>query len=116
MRIVRAEGEVDAYSSEDLRQALEEAGLETSNGVLVDLSRVTYIDSTGLGVLVGAYKQLSESGGRLAVCGGPSHVRKVFQISGIEQLVPVYQDEKAGLEALRRPADAAGPEGAKSDA
>ena len=111
--LIRAEGELDAYTSDDLRGALADVGLESAGKVLVDLSRVSYIDSTALGVLVGAYKQLNEVGGRMGVCGGPPHVRKVFQISGIEQLMPVYADESAGLGALQEAPDA---KGAGSDA
>jgi len=99
---VRAAGEVDAYNAAELRQVLEQARSEEGARILVCLKQVPYIDSTGLGVLVGVYKQTAESGGHLVVCCPAPQVRKVFEISGVEQLIQLHPDEASGLAALRR--------------
>lgn len=98
---MRAAGEVDAYNAPELRQVLEQARPEQDARILVCLKHVPYIDSTGLGVLVGVFKRTTESGGQFVMCCAEPQVQKVFEISGIDQLIELHPDEESGLAALR---------------
>jgi anti-sigma B factor antagonist len=84
--ILRISGEVDISTAPQLRERLQQ--LE-SRSVVVDLSAMTFIDSTGLGVLVGAFKRLRESGGDLVLRAPTLSARKVLELTGLSQLVTI---------------------------
>jgi anti-sigma B factor antagonist len=84
--ILRISGEVDISTAPQLRERLQQ--LE-SRSVVVDLSAMTFIDSTGLGVLVGAFKRLRERGGDLVLRAPTRSARKVLELTGLSQLVTI---------------------------
>lgn len=81
--VVEVSGEVDISTAPDLRGALEEAG--TGGSVVVDLRGVTFMDSSGLEVLVAAAGELEEGGGRLVVVCGEGPVRRILGITGLDR-------------------------------
>jgi anti-sigma B factor antagonist len=83
---VAISGDVDIGSAPGLREQLQR--LEARK-VVVDLSGVTFIDSTGLGVLVTAIKHAKESGGQLTLRAPSRSTRKVLEITGLSQLVAI---------------------------
>lgn len=84
---VEAAGEIDVTTAPELREHLHEA-IDTHVGevVVVDLSAVEFMDSTGLGVLVGALKHSRTSGGDIALVGARPNVWKVFTITGLDKV------------------------------
>ena len=87
--VVEVGGEVELHSAGQLRDELVRAGSSDNPCVVVDLSRVTFIDSTGLGVLVGAFKSVRERGALSLVCPQRS-VRRVLEITGLTQVFPIF--------------------------
>jgi anti-sigma B factor antagonist len=99
--VVAVCGDVDLYSAPELRQRLDDVIGGGKTRVLVDLSETSFIDSTTLGVIVGAIKRLRIHGGKLALaCDDPSILR-VFGITGLDQVIGVHPTREAGLAALR---------------
>jgi anti-sigma B factor antagonist len=84
---IDASGEIDATTAPALRAQIYEA-IDGHPGeiVTVDLTKVEFLDSTGLGVLVGALKHARTGGGDIAVAGAATHVWKVFQITGLDKV------------------------------
>lgn len=82
-------GELDAYAGPELRTALQEVRETDVQGLILDLSQVEYMDSVGLGIIVGAAKWIAERQGQLAVVGPVPHVRRLFAISGTQSLLNV---------------------------
>lgn len=84
-------GELDHHSSEDVRQAVD-ASFERSNCkyVVFDFSGVTFMDSSGIGVIIGRYKNAEKRGGQLAVTGMNGVMQRIFKISGLEKIVKSY--------------------------
>lgn len=79
--VVRVSGELDAFSAPGLRDMLSRPG---SDHVVVDLRSVTFLDSTGLGVLVGALKRLRRHDGSLKVVAGRGgRVRRLFELTNL---------------------------------
>ncbi len=89
--IVEVGGEVELHSAQQLRDALLQAGESERPCVVVDLSRISFIDSTGLGVLVGALKRVREKGSLSVVCPQRS-IRRVFEITGLLQAFSFHQN------------------------
>jgi anti-sigma B factor antagonist len=84
--VLRISGEVDISTAPQLRERLRQLD---SRSVVVDLSAMTFIDSTGLGVLVGAFKRLREGGGDLVLRAPTRSTRKVLELTGLSQVVTV---------------------------
>lgn len=99
--VIDLTGEVDAYTSARFREMMIEIIEDGGVSLIVNMARVEYIDSSGLGALVGGLKRASEHGGRiLIVCDRPQ-VRKVFEITGLEKVFPLYEDEGGAVDAIR---------------
>ena len=79
--VLAVDGEVDAATVDQFRQALLEA--QHSRRVVVDLSGVTFMDSTGINALVGAHHRMSQDG-ELRLVGLRSNVQRVFEITGLD--------------------------------
>ncbi len=107
--IVAASGDVDISTSPDLREALARVVAEGNRAVVVDLSAVKFIDSTGLGVLVGAFTAVRNAGGRLAVVNDHSAVIKVLTITALHEVLGVQPTLEGAIAAVREPEPATEP-------
>jgi anti-sigma B factor antagonist len=87
--VVRAEGELDLASAKGFEAKLREAIRASSFGVILDLGGVTFIDSTGLRVLISAATLSHSSRRELIVLQGSEQVRHVIETSGVEDLLPL---------------------------
>jgi anti-sigma B factor antagonist len=83
--VLTARGEIDVATSPRLRAELTNLIALGATDITLQFGGVTFVDSSGLGVLVGAYKRLREEGdGRIRIVGAQQSVRKVFEITGLE--------------------------------
>jgi anti-sigma B factor antagonist len=87
--IVTAAGEIDLATSPALRTRLQDA-IGQHRTVIVDLSDVTFIDSTGLGVLIGGLRRINEAGGEMRVVIADPRVLKIFEITGLTGLFSIH--------------------------
>ena len=93
--IISPDGEIDLATVDQLEEALATAMSDADANVAVDLTGVTFMDSTGLRALLSANQKLSGSGNRLAliVSGGP--VDRLLDISGVGQTLEIFQSFEA---------------------
>jgi anti-sigma B factor antagonist len=95
--VLHLEGELDTYNCGQLRSALVEQVEQGHSNIVVDMSGVEYIDSTGLGSLVGGLKRVSEHGGAMKiVCNNPQ-ILKVFEITGLDKVFAIYKTQEEAL-------------------
>lgn len=104
--IIDLTGEVDAYTSARFREVMMDIIEDGGEKLVVSMAKVEYIDSSGLGALVGGLKRTSERNGRIILVCDRIQVRKVFEITGLEKVFPIYDTEQEALEAARIPASA----------
>ena len=83
--IVHIEGEIDVSNASEVRDALDNALADGYKEVEADFSEVDYIDSTGIGVLVGVAHRAQESGSMLIVARPQKNVERVFTLLGVEK-------------------------------
>ena len=88
--VVSASGELDAHAAPALQAAVGGPSLRPGGALVIDLSAVDFIDSTGLGVIVATLKHVRESHGTLAVVVGAPRVLKVFALTGLDAVIPLY--------------------------
>lgn len=101
--VAKLTGELDVASVPAARVKLEQALLdETLDGLILDLTDVTFMDSSGLGFLLGRYRQLAEIGGKTIVAGVQGQVRRVFQLSGLTKIIPQTQTLNEALRVVGR--------------
>jgi anti-sigma B factor antagonist len=86
--VVSVSGEVDLVTAEQLRHTLEEV-IERSSDVVVDLARLSFIDSSGLSALVDAHRRAREAGGTLTIRNPTSMLRRLLEITHLETLLVV---------------------------
>ena len=101
--VVTVVGEVDVSTAPALRQELLRLASESSGPprIVVDLGGVDFLDSTGLGVLLGGLKRVRSKDGSLVLARAEPHVRKVFEITRVIEILPVLDDVDAAILAVR---------------
>lgn len=106
---VAVAGELDLASAETFRAHLRIAA-DKSNAILLDFSRLRYMDSSGVNALLVARQQLSHGKGRLALVGVSRGIGRILGVLKVEQLIPVYRSVEEALTYLRLGADSELPE------
>ena len=97
--VVVATGEIDVFTAPDLDDALARQLAEGRARLVVDLTGVSFLDSTGLGVLVKGLKGARDAGGTLHLVVTTERIRKIFDITGLDAAMPLFdtvQDAVAG--------------------
>jgi stage II sporulation protein AA (anti-sigma F factor antagonist) len=99
--IVKVHGEFDLHMADYARRDIDiQIRAQGAKHILFDLGSLTFIDSSGLGVILGRYRKVSESGGRAAISGAPTNIRKVMEISGLNRLMPFFVDCASAVQEL----------------
>jgi len=83
-----------------LRSKTEEVRNSGCSKVLADFRDVPYVDSTGIGFLVGVYTTVTNAGGRFVIVGPHPRVREVLDLTRLSTVMPIAADEAAGMEFL----------------
>ena len=90
--VVTLEGEIDVYTAPRLKDALVEAIEAGCVDVIVDLEGVAFIDSSGLGVLVGALRRAKEHSGAVRLVCTTESILKIFRITGLDKVFPIFSN------------------------
>jgi anti-sigma B factor antagonist len=100
--VYRLRGSLDFATAPSLRAALIEAANEGKHDIVVDLSQLEFLDSTGLGAIIGAHRRALENGGcvRLVVNAGP--IQRLLTITGLMGILSVYASLDAALSGRDR--------------
>jgi anti-sigma B factor antagonist len=88
--VVAVAGEIDVYTAPSLREQLEELDAEGSSDIVVDMTGVEFLDSTGLGVLVGGLKRARLRGGTLRLVSDQEKILKILRITGLIRVFPMH--------------------------
>jgi anti-anti-sigma factor len=87
--LVTLSGELDASTASFLYDKLSDLEVEDVEHVVLDLAQVTFMDSTGLGVIMTEHKRLQHSKGSLTIFSPPSSVRRLFEITGLDGVLDI---------------------------
>ena len=90
--LVKIEGEVDVYTSIDLKKELSKYIEDGEKSIIIDLDQVNYMDSSGLGVLVAVLKELKKVGGDLKLINLPLSVKKIFDLTRLTKFFSIYKN------------------------
>jgi anti-sigma B factor antagonist len=96
--VCRPVGELDAYTVGQFREAL--ADLASTPRLLIDLSQVPFMDSAGLGALIGGIRRAREAGGDVAVACSRPTLTRLLHTTGFDRIVPVTETVEGAASAL----------------
>jgi anti-sigma B factor antagonist len=99
--VIALGGEVDVYTSPRLKQEMVDLLNKGITRLVIDLSAVEYLDSTGLGVLIGGLKRARERDGDLRLICDNLRILRIFEITGLTKIFDIYRTEAEALERLK---------------
>jgi anti-sigma B factor antagonist len=106
--VLSVRGEIDLFTAPELKQVLAESIEAGRIRIIVDLTATTFLDSTALGVLIGAVKRLRSRSGALAIVNTDENIAKTFEITGLDQIFTILPTREEAVEAVGAAHDSAG--------
>src|SRR5580700_3470285 len=97
--VLQVTGEVDVYTAPMLREQMRDLAAKGAVHLIADLSRVDFLDSTGLGALVGGLKRLREAGGSLALVISTPRILRIFQVTGLTKVLAAQRSVAEAITA-----------------
>lgn len=98
--VIALTGEVDVYTSPRVKQEVVDCLNAGCTRLIIDLTGVEYLDSTGLGVLIGALKRARERDGDLKLICDNVRILRIFEITGLTKIFDIVRSESEALEKL----------------
>jgi len=100
--IVRMAGELDHHAAEILRTKIDaKLKREGVRDLLFDFQKVQFMDSSGLGMVLGRYKLVSAQGGKVLACGLNPRVKRIFEMAGLQKRIIICRSEEEALREHR---------------
>lgn len=100
--LIAVKGELDLFTAPDLRTKINESIDAGVRELIVDLSETAFLDSTALGVLLGALKRLRSFHGQLVIVDGHDNITRTFRVAGVDQILTIvgsYEEAAAAFAA-----------------
>lgn len=99
--VIVLEGEVDVYTAPKLKSRLIDLVDEGKYNIVIDLQKVEFMDSSGLGVLVGGLKRVKSHQGSISLVVTQENILKIFRITGLVKVFPIYASEEEAINSLK---------------
>ncbi|WP_058485811.1 anti-sigma F factor antagonist [Defluviitalea phaphyphila] len=100
--IVKIYGEIDHHTSETIREKLDkEFKKQNVKNIIFDFSEIQFMDSSGIGVIMGRYKNAKERGGKIGVFNLQPQVERVFKLSGLHKIINQYNSLDEAISSLQ---------------
>lgn len=101
--VVRCEGELDLCTAVQFRDTVEEklSSFENLANLVVNLSGVNFVDSSGLGAILGRYKHIRQRGGQMGLAALQPAVQKTCELAGLFKIMQVHRSEDDALKAIQ---------------
>jgi anti-sigma B factor antagonist len=103
--VIAVKGEIDVYTVPMFKRAISEAIDKGSRHLLIDLTHVTYMDSSGFGTLLGATKRLRSSGGSLSLIGPNEVIARMLKITRLDTIFAIYNTEAEAIDGVAKAAE-----------
>jgi stage II sporulation protein AA (anti-sigma F factor antagonist) len=99
--IVRLKGELDHHTAEAVKIRMEHAiEHEQITHIILSLKDLNFMDSSGLGVILGRYKQVTAKGGKMVVCDINPAIYRLFEMSGLFKILAIHKNERQAISSL----------------
>lgn len=99
--IIKFNGELDHHSTELARKKIDKKYLNGNiKNVIMDFSKLNFMDSSGIGLIIGRYKLINKNGGKLVIVCSDKRVNKIFEMSGIMKIIDIYPNIKSAVDKI----------------
>ncbi|CAM5792259.1 MULTISPECIES: anti-sigma F factor antagonist [Brevibacillus] len=99
--VVRLQGELDHHTAEELRGKVDDLLRQSSiRHIVLSLAELSFMDSSGIGVILGRYKQISARSGEMVVCSINPTIYRIFEMSGLFKVIKFRENEAEALHVL----------------
>ncbi len=89
--VIKIEGDIDHHTSEEIREKIDRDYFrEKAKNIVFELSSVSFMDSSGIGMLIGRYKNIEKQGGQVAICNVSENIERIFNMSGLQKIIKCY--------------------------
>ena len=103
MVLMRVSGEIDHHRAEYIRKSLErEIHRSSAINIALDFSRVTFMDSSGVGMIIGRYKTVRSLGGDLIVFDAGESIKRILEMSGLGSLIIISDTLQRGISKMNK--------------
>lgn len=96
--VMSLDGEVDVYTAPALKQRIVDAVEDGCVNILVDMEKVGFIDSSGLGVLVSGLRRVKERSGAIRLVCTKDNILKIFRITGLDKVFPIFPTRQEAVQ------------------
>ncbi|MCL6570479.1 MAG: anti-sigma F factor antagonist [Bacillus sp. (in: Bacteria)] len=99
--VIRLSGELDHHTADELRaKVITVIEKNEIRHIILNLEQLTFMDSSGLGVILGRYKQVKQVQGEMVVCAISPAIQRLFDLSGLFKIIKMEQTEESALQRL----------------
>ncbi len=99
--IIEVSGEVDLYNAPTLKEEIQKLVEQEKYKIIMNLDRVSYVDSSGIGALISSYSNLKKFQGSMRISNVAGSVRKVFELTKLTSFFDIDDDEEQSLAAIK---------------
>lgn len=103
VELLELRGEIDLNEKPNVTSRLDPLIEKQSPAIVVDLSEVYYVDSSGLAIFIDALQRIQRYGGKLALAGLKGNVAMVFQIARLDKIFLIFDDRETAVKAVAHP-------------
>lgn len=101
--VVTPEGELDSHYADKMREKVDSAAEKYGlRNIIIDLKNVNFMDSSGIGFIVGRYKFASRKGGVTAAAEAPLQLKKLLVLSGLHRIISMYDSLEEAVKSIER--------------
>lgn len=99
--IIKIDGDIDHHTCEEIRNKIDqEINKRNPKSIIFDMKNVNFMDSSGIGVIIGRYKLMMSGGGITAMINVKPQIQRVYDICGLKKIIPIYENEKQAIESI----------------
>ncbi|KUP06261.1 anti-sigma F factor antagonist [Bacillus coahuilensis m2-6] len=99
--VIRLQGELDHHAAEELREKASNMIQDYQvKHIVLNMKQLSFMDSSGLGVILGRYKEIKQHNGEMVVCEVSPAVKRIFELSGLFKIVHLEATEEEALNRL----------------
>jgi len=96
--VVKMYGDIDHHTSSEIKDKIDREFIRNNfKNILFDFSNVYFMDSSGIGMIIGRYKNVKAKGGNVMAIGIGKEIKRLFEISGLFKIIRTYSDIKTAL-------------------
>ncbi len=99
--LVKLYGEIDHHFTEDIREKIDrEFNKQGCKNIVLDFENINFMDSSGIGMIIGRYKLSQEKGGKMCAYGLKDNAKRIFDMSGLNKLIDCFETKEEAINSI----------------